>query len=139
MLSHPSTNSECRMYLPSMPLVGNHKDMQFLQATRNRRRLQAHAPQRVKNGHGTVQCNFPNGLASVAKHWWESEKIQQKQKNTISCCQGSWRTKNDLSGIRNDVEIQTPSALLQPFSLATFITSISFVSQVSAQLQQSIN
>lgn len=139
MLSHPSTNSECRMYLPSMPLVGNHKDMQFLQATRNRRRLQAHAPQRVKNGHGTVQCNFPNGLVSVAKHWWESEKIQQKQKNTISCCQGSWRTKNDLSGIRNNVEIQTPSALLQPFSLATFITSISFVSQVSAQLQQSIN
>lgn len=62
-------------------------------------------------------------------------RAQHRPRAIILCWQWSWRIKNYFSLMRNDPEVQPPSALLQPFSLATF----NFACQVSAQLQQSIN
>lgn len=131
------TNSECRPYLPRVPVVGNYEDMDFLQGMTSRR-FWAHVSQRVKyDCMAQLRVSPKKDLVPVAKHWQKT--AQHKPRPIILCCQWSRRIKNYFSLIRNHPGVQQPSASFQLFSLATFNALMWFACQVSAQLQQSIH
>lgn len=132
------TNSECRPYLPRVPVVRNYEDMDFLQGMTSRR-LWAHVSQRVKY-HCMAQLRLsPKKRFSAGGKALAENRAQHKLRPIILCCHWSRRMKNYFSLIRNHPGVQQPSASFQLFSLATFNTLMWFACQVSAQLQKSIN